>query len=398
MALSRDERLRRLRDARLYFVCEGLPNGRDPTPLLGAALRGGADIVQLREKAPRCAEELISLSEPFRRTASAHGALFMLNDRPDLVEACGADGVHVGQDDASVADARAGAGPDAIVGLSTHSTEQLLAAIDAGGRDRPDQVSVGPVWATPTKEGRPATGLGLVEFAARESTIPWFAIGGVDTGNVAQVAGAGAERVVVVRAIRDAEDPEAAARTLRAALPEHAGVVLMADRERKRAERRKRKSRAVERREQMATRYEEKNQAAREKLEPLEQGERPRIVTIGAVISALIAVVFWVSTVLAATGHETVRGASPSPLAVGIIAVLVSAMAWGMWKARYWAVLGFQAFLALAMLSATLGLIQVETVLEAVGTTVVLVVSGTLFYFMIRGMARIQMPERTPRD
>lgn len=172
----------------------------------------------------------------------------------------------------------------------------------------------------------------------------------------------------------------------------------MADRERKRAERQKRKSRSLERREQMAARYEEKNREAREKLEPLEPGERPAVVTIGAVISTLIAAVFWVSTVLAATGHNTVRGASPSPVAVGIIAVLVSAMAWGMWKARYWAVLGFQAFLALAMLSATLGLIQVETILEAIGTTLVLVISGTLFYFMIRGMARIQMPERAPRD
>jgi thiamine-phosphate pyrophosphorylase len=224
MALSREDRLRRLRDAHLYFVCEGLPDGRDPTPLLEAALRGGADVVQLREKAPRCAEELISLSEAFRRTAGRHGALFVLNDRADLVEACGADGVHVGQDDASVADARAAAGPDAIVGLSTHSEDQLLAAVNAEGRDRPDQASVGPVWATPTKEGRPATGLGLVEFAARESTIPWFAIGGIDTGNVAQVAEAGAERVVVVRAIRDAEDPEAAARALRAAVSAAASV------------------------------------------------------------------------------------------------------------------------------------------------------------------------------
>jgi thiamine-phosphate pyrophosphorylase len=224
MAMSRDERLRRLRDARLYFVCDGLPDGRDPTPLLEAALRGGADIVQLREKAPRCAEELISLSEPFRRAASEHGALFVLNDRPDLVAACGADGVHVGQDDAPVAEARAAAGPDAIVGLSTHSEEELLASLRADGAARPDQVSVGPVWATPTKEGRPATGLGLLEFAAREASVPWFAIGGIDTGNVAEVADAGAERVVVVRAIRDAEDPEAAARALRAALPERAGV------------------------------------------------------------------------------------------------------------------------------------------------------------------------------
>ena len=224
MPLSRDERLRRLRDARLYFVCEGLPDGRDPTPLLEAALRGGADMVQLREKAPRCAEELVSLSEPFRRTAREHGALFVLNDRPDLVEACGADGVHVGQDDAPVAQARAEAGPDSIVGLSTHSESQLLAAVGAEGGDRPDQVSVGPVWATPTKEGRPATGLGFVEFAAREATIPWFAIGGIDAGNVSQVSAAGAERIVVVRAIRDADDPEAAARALRAALPEAAHV------------------------------------------------------------------------------------------------------------------------------------------------------------------------------
>jgi thiamine-phosphate pyrophosphorylase len=224
MATSREERLRRLGEARLYFVCEGLPDGRDPTPLLEAALRGGADIVQLREKAPRCAEELISLSEPFRRAAAAHDALFVLNDRPDLVKACGADGVHVGQDDAPVAEARAAAGPDSIVGLSTHSEEQLLAAVTAEGEARPDQVSVGPVWATPTKEGRPATGLGLVEFAAREASVPWFAIGGIDAGNVAQVAHAGAERVVVVRAIRDAQDPEAAARRLRAALPETARV------------------------------------------------------------------------------------------------------------------------------------------------------------------------------
>ena len=224
MPLSRDERLRQLREARLYFVCEGLPHGHDPTALLEAALRGGADILQLREKAPRCAEELISLSEPFRRAAGEHGALFVLNDRPDLVEACGADGVHVGQDDAPVADARAAAGPEAIVGLSTHSEQQLLAALAAEGASRPDQVSVGPVWATPTKEGRPATGLDLVEFATREATIPWFAIGGIDPGNVAAVAGAGAERVVVVRAIRDADDPEAAARAIRAALPEAARV------------------------------------------------------------------------------------------------------------------------------------------------------------------------------
>jgi hypothetical protein len=172
----------------------------------------------------------------------------------------------------------------------------------------------------------------------------------------------------------------------------------MARRERQRAERMKRKARAAERRERMAARSEERNREAREKLEPLKEGQRPVIVTIGAAISAVIAVVFWVSTVLAATGHVTVRGSEPSPIATAAVALLLTAMAWGMWRARYWAVLGFQAFLALTLLSATLGLIQVQSALEAVGTTLVIVVAGALFYFMIKAMARIQMPERTPRE
>ena len=224
MATERDRRLHQLEAARLYFVCEGLPAGHDPAPLLDAALRGGADIVQLREKAPRCAEEVISLAHPFRRVAAAHWALFILNDFPDLVEACGADGVHVGQEDLPVAEARRLAGADKLVGLSTHSPAQVDAAGAAEGGDRPDQISVGPVWETPTKEGRPAAGLGLVEHAARSATIPWFAIGGIDAANAGEVAAAGAERIVVVRAIRDSADPEEAASSLRRALGAGAGV------------------------------------------------------------------------------------------------------------------------------------------------------------------------------
>jgi thiamine-phosphate pyrophosphorylase len=213
-----ERRLERLASARLYFVCEGLPHGRDPAPLLDAALRGGADLIQLREKAPRCAEELISLSEPFRRAAAAQGALFILNDRPDLVVACGADGVHVGQDDMPVEEARGLAGTGAVVGLSTHSPNQVEAASAAAGPARPDQISVGPIWETPTKGGRPATGIRLIEHASRRASVPWFAIGGIDRSNVAEVVAAGAQRAVVVRAIRDADDPEAAARELREAL------------------------------------------------------------------------------------------------------------------------------------------------------------------------------------
>ncbi len=216
--MTREQRIERLSRARLYFVCEGLPGGDAPDGLLDAAIRGGADIVQLREKAPRCAEELVSMAEPFRRAADAHGVLFILNDRPDLVVECGADGVHVGQDDMPVSVARALAGADSLVGLSTHSPAQVDAACAAQGDGRPDQISVGPVWETPTKAGRPATGLALIRHAAASATAPWFAIGGIDTTTVAEVVEAGAARAVVVRAIRDAEDPEAVARSLRDSL------------------------------------------------------------------------------------------------------------------------------------------------------------------------------------
>jgi thiamine-phosphate pyrophosphorylase len=217
MQTAREQRAERLAAARVYFVCEARPNGRDPRRLLGAAIRGGAGIVQLRDK-ELVDRELVEAARRFREAADAGGALFILNDRPDLVAACGADGVHVGQDDMSVAKARAIAGEDALVGLSTHSEEQVREASAAEGPARPDQLSVGPVWETPTKEGRPGTGLGLIELAARDATIPWFAIGGISPETAPRVAAAGATRAVVVRAIRDADDPEAAARAVASAL------------------------------------------------------------------------------------------------------------------------------------------------------------------------------------
>ncbi len=154
----------------------------------------------------------------FRQLCDEHGALFWLNDRPDLVEACGADGVHVGQDDMPVAAARAAVGPDVLLGLSTHSPAQLDAALAEG---MADQLSVGPVWETPTKEGRPAAGMNTCGTRrTSRAPYPWFAIGGIDLDNVREVIAAGASRVVVVRAIRDAADPRAAASALRAALEE----------------------------------------------------------------------------------------------------------------------------------------------------------------------------------
>jgi thiamine-phosphate pyrophosphorylase len=209
-----DSRRERLAGARLYFVTDVQPGLEE---LLAAALAGGVDMVQLRDKTASD-DELVRAAAVFRRLCDEFGALFWLNDRPDLVEACGADGVHVGQDDMPAAEVRAAVGDDVLVGLSTHSEEQLERALAEGVAD---QLSVGPVWETPTKEGRPAAGLSYVEHAARVAgETPWFAIGGIDLDNVRDVTAAGASRIVVVRAIRDAEDPGAAARRLRAALGE----------------------------------------------------------------------------------------------------------------------------------------------------------------------------------
>lgn len=203
--------------SRLYFVCEDAGDPADLAALLDGALSGGVDLIQLRDKGADDAR-LLRAAPVFRAAADRHGALFLINDRPDLVAACRADGVHVGQDDVAVDEARGLAGPDAIVGLSTHSPDQLLAAQHAVGEARPDYVSVGPVWATPTKPGRPAAGIEYVRFAAQGTELPWFAIGGIDASNAAAVIDAGAVRIVVVRAIRDAADPAAAAAGLRAAL------------------------------------------------------------------------------------------------------------------------------------------------------------------------------------
>jgi thiamine-phosphate pyrophosphorylase len=198
-----------LEDAQLYFVTELVPGLER---LLDAALEGGVDVLQLRHK-HASDEEIVSAGRVFRRAADAAGALFVVNDSPELALRCEADGVHVGQGDMPVAQVRELVGGDLIVGLSTHTPEQMRAV------DGADYIGVGPVYATPTKEGADAVGLDLVRQAARIATVPWFAIGGIDLDTIDDVVAAGARRVAVVRAIRDANDPRAAARALRAALP-----------------------------------------------------------------------------------------------------------------------------------------------------------------------------------
>jgi hypothetical protein len=145
-------------------------------------------------------------------------------------------------------------------------------------------------------------------------------------------------------------------------------------------------------------RGEERNREAREALVPLYEGERPAVVTIGAVFSAVIALIFWVSTVIALFSDATVQGKEPHPLQIAIIAVVLTAMAWGMWKSRYWAVLGFQMVLVIFMLAGIAGLVTATTVAQVIGTVVLVGICVAFFVFMVKAMARIQMPHRLPRD
>src|SRR5579871_3717205 len=182
----------------------------EDTHVLEPALRGGVDVVQLRDKTLGD-QDLIWAAREFRKACTRHRAVFILNDRPDLVHACFADGVHVGRTDAPVAEARALVGPNRLVGVSASTLEELQ---DVEGAD---YVGV-TAFATPTKTDAVAGGLELIRDAVAALAVPWVAIGGIDLANAAEVVAAGAPGLAVVRAIRDAEDPEAAARELRRVL------------------------------------------------------------------------------------------------------------------------------------------------------------------------------------
>jgi thiamine-phosphate pyrophosphorylase len=193
-------------DSRLYLITAARP---DLEPFLEAAVLGGVDIVQIREKALSDGA-LLEVLQQARETTRRLGVPLVVNDRPDLARLVEADYVHVGQEDLPVAAARAFG---VRVGQSTHAPAEL-AATDA------DYAGVGPVYETPTKAGRPAVGLDYVRHAAAHAPVPWFAIGGIDETNVAEVVAAGAARIAVVRAVGDAPDPERAAAGLRRALPD----------------------------------------------------------------------------------------------------------------------------------------------------------------------------------
>ncbi|MDR3661873.1 MAG: thiamine phosphate synthase [Mycobacterium sp.] len=216
--------IHRLRSASLYLCTDARRELGDLAEFADAALAGGVDIIQLRDKGstgeaqfgPLEAKQELAALEVLADAARRHGALLAVNDRADIARGAQADVLHLGQDDLPLELARDIVGPDPLFGRSTHSEDELATAIT----ENVDYFCVGPCWPTPTKPGRTAPGLELVRAAATSGTDkPWFAIGGIDLQRVPEVVAAGARRIVVVRAITGADDPAAAARELKAALP-----------------------------------------------------------------------------------------------------------------------------------------------------------------------------------
>lgn len=215
---SREERAARLAAARLYVCTDARTEARDLESFLHAAYAGGVDIIQLRDKSIDARAEIEAL-RTLARVATEHDALFAVNDRADVAALVGADVLHLGQGDLPPAQARSLLGPDVLIGRSTHTPEQAEVAL---GDPDVDYFCTGPVWETPTKPGRPATGTGFVTDTASRvgaGPTPWFAIGGIDAERLTTVVDAGAERIVVVRAVTEAPDPAGAARRLRSLLP-----------------------------------------------------------------------------------------------------------------------------------------------------------------------------------
>ncbi len=215
--------LSRLTTARLYLCTDARRERGDLAAFADAALAGGVDIIQLRDKGspgeqhfgPLEARDELAALKILADAARRHGALVAVNDRADIARAAGADVLHLGQRDLPLSMARAIVEPGVVIGRSTHNQDQLVGAL----AEAVDYLCVGPCWPTPTKPGRPAPGLALVRVAAQlTGAKPWFAIGGVDYDRLPEVLSAGARRVVVVRAITQADDPRAAAEQLSSAL------------------------------------------------------------------------------------------------------------------------------------------------------------------------------------
>ena len=358
LGTPRSDRRERLAAARLTWSAAPTPTAASCRRCCGGASAGGVEIVQLREKhLPD--EELASVAIAARILCEQLGTLLIVNDRPWVAREAEADGVHVGQDDMPVAEVRELVGPDMLIGLSTHTPAQID-AVDAGVVD---YIGVGPIHETPTKPGRPAVGVELIRYAAAHAPVPFFAIGGLDASNLAEALDAGAARVCVLRAIAAAADPQAAAQALREQLD----------------------ARPVE-----PVSSTPATSAARAALEPLGPDERPPALLVAVAVAALLAVAILVGGL---TIHDLSSHGGSLPGAIFLSGIL-AALALGMYRRRYLAVLGFEALLALQIILSSLALIIAASLLAAGEYVVALVLGGWLFWKLVRVMGRIQAGEQ----
>lgn len=345
----------RLEHAHLYLICTTADE-----QLVEAALRGGVDIVELLD-GDLSDEQLIAGVARLRPICDRHGALLMLGNRPDLVARAGADGVHIERRDTDLEQVRATIGPDRLLGASTRTPEE----IDAAQRQPLDYISVGPVHATPIRPQSPAVGPALVTYASRRSSLPFFAVGGIEPGNAGAVAAAGAQRIAVVRAIAEAADPERAATVLRAEITTPSDFL-----------------------ERYRARTEAQNAAARERLEPLAPGERPWPLRVAVAVAALAALVNLVAYLAGAKLHGS--RLSMSELVPFVVVMLL--LAGGMWQRAGAAVLLFMALLAIIVVLFSLFLIEASNALGVIVPLLFIGGCGYLFWKLVRVLGRIQAP------
>lgn len=348
----------RLKEARLYLLCEDIDEQR-----LDAALRGGVDMVELLERDGLPDAEMLARAQRIRPVCDRHGALLILNNRAALLEGAHADGVHIDKPDVDPQRARELIGPDHLLGISARSP----AEVDAVQPLPIDYFSVGPVHATPTRPNAPAAGHALVTYASRHSKLPFFAVGGVEPHNTGAIAAAGASRIAVVRAITEAKDPELSAKVLRAEITSPADFL-----------------------ERYRARTEAQNAAARAKLTPLAPGERPAPLIASVALATLAALI----NLIAYAAGAKLHGSHLSTSELIPFVVVMGILATGMWQRSAAAVLAFMALLAIVIVLFSLFLIEASNILGVVVPLAFICGSGYLFWKLVRVLGRIQMPAR----
>jgi thiamine-phosphate pyrophosphorylase len=309
----------------------------------------------------RSDDEILATAARVRPICERHNAALMLNNRPELVEQAGADGVHVDRPGIDIAAARAAIGADRLLGTSAHNADE----IDAAQQLPLDYISVGPVHATPIRPNASPVGHALVTYASRHSKLPFFAVGGIEPQNTGAVAAAGAQRIAVVRAITESPDPQRSAAVLRAEITTPADFL-----------------------ERYRARTEAQNAAARALLEPLAPGERPWPLRLSVAVAALAALVNLVAFAAGAKLHGSKL--STGELVPFVLVMLI--LAGGMWQRSAAAVLLFMALLAIIVVLFSLFLVEASNALGVIVPLLFIGGGGFLFWKLVRVLGRIQAP------